>query len=35
MLHAGMTPTIQQLTGHKNVRTINNYAIASVENEMR
>ena len=32
LLHAGIAPTtIQQLTGHKNVQSINNYAIASIE----
>jgi hypothetical protein len=32
LLHAGIAPTtIQQLTGHKNVQSINNYAVASVE----
>ena len=34
LLHAGLHPTtIQQLTGHRNVQSINNYAVAS--NEMQ
>ena len=32
LLHAGVAPTtIQQLTGHRNVQSVNNYAVASVE----
>ena len=32
LLHAGLHPTtIQQLTGHRNVQSINNYAVASNE----
>ena len=34
LLHAGLHPTtIQQLKGHRNVQSINNYAVAS--NEMQ
>ena len=36
LLHAGLHPTtIQQLTRHRNVQSINNYAVASNEMQKR
>ena len=37
LLHAGIPPTqVQQLSGHRNIQSVNNYAVASLEqqNEM-
>lgn len=36
LLHSGVAPTvIQQLTGHRNVQSVNNYATASIEQQQQ